>query len=220
MRAVVLQHAHGAGEENVSRPVSRVLSGDCSPRRPFIWDDARASPRCNQPGRRSGTRLGATVFPRARPPLFGLAPGGVCHATSVARRAVRSYRTISPLPWFAEARRGGLISVALSLGSPPAAVSRHRGSMEPGLSSAAGCIATTRGRRQRPPGRLTRRHKGLCAGIVKGSDGGQTFSSPQPIDAGPPPTPNPSPPGGGEQFRVDRAHYSRTAFCVERICLI
>jgi hypothetical protein len=32
------------------------------------------------------------------PPLFGLAPGGVCHAASVARRAVRSCRTLSPLP--------------------------------------------------------------------------------------------------------------------------
>ena len=30
--------------------------------------------------------------------LFGLAPGGVCRATPVAGRAVRSYRTISPLP--------------------------------------------------------------------------------------------------------------------------
>src|SRR6185312_9474450 len=32
-------------------------------------------------------------------------------------------------------RAGGLFSVALSLGSPPAAVSRHRRSLEPGLSS-------------------------------------------------------------------------------------
>src|SRR5437764_6199645 len=32
-------------------------------------------------------------------------------------------------------RAGGLFSVALSLGSPPAAVSRHRQSLEPGLSS-------------------------------------------------------------------------------------
>ena len=31
--------------------------------------------------------------------------------------------------------QGGLLSVALSLGSPPPAVSRHRVSMEPGLSS-------------------------------------------------------------------------------------
>ena len=32
------------------------------------------------------------------PPLFGLAPGGVCRAVSVAGDAVRSYRTLSPLP--------------------------------------------------------------------------------------------------------------------------
>jgi len=30
--------------------------------------------------------------------LFGLAPSGVFPATTVASRAVRSYRTISPLP--------------------------------------------------------------------------------------------------------------------------
>src|SRR5690349_4926503 len=32
------------------------------------------------------------------PPLFGFAPGGVCRAAPVAGRAVRSYRTVSPLP--------------------------------------------------------------------------------------------------------------------------
>jgi hypothetical protein len=31
-------------------------------------------------------------------PLFGLAPGGVCHAVAVASPPVRSYRTLSPLP--------------------------------------------------------------------------------------------------------------------------
>jgi hypothetical protein len=31
-------------------------------------------------------------------PLFGLAPGGVCHAAPVTSSAVRSYRTVSPLP--------------------------------------------------------------------------------------------------------------------------
>ncbi len=36
---------------------------------------------------------------RAAPhPLFGLAPGGVYHATSVSGGPVRSYRTLSPLP--------------------------------------------------------------------------------------------------------------------------
>jgi len=33
--------------------------------------------------------------------LFGLAPGGVCHALDVTTEAVRSYRTFSPLPTFA-----------------------------------------------------------------------------------------------------------------------
>jgi len=33
--------------------------------------------------------------------LFGLASGGVYHAAPVARNAVRSYRTLSPLPAFA-----------------------------------------------------------------------------------------------------------------------
>src|ERR1700753_3754792 len=37
-----------------------------------------------------------TVAPR--PPLFGLAPGGVYLAAPVARGAVRSCRTVSPLP--------------------------------------------------------------------------------------------------------------------------
>src|ERR1700754_1426320 len=69
----------------------------------------------------------------ALPSLFGLAPGGVCHAVAVAGNAVRSYRTFSPL--LAEA--GGSFSVALSLGSPPPGVIRHRMSMEPGLSSSA-----------------------------------------------------------------------------------
>ena len=32
------------------------------------------------------------------PFLFGLAPGGVCRAAGVTAGAVRSYRTVSPLP--------------------------------------------------------------------------------------------------------------------------
>jgi len=63
--------------------------------------------------------------------LFGLAPGGVYRAIYIAAHAVGSYSTFSPLPQ----KRGGLFSVALSLGSPPPGVTRHRISMEPGLSS-------------------------------------------------------------------------------------
>ena len=53
-----------------------------------------------------------------------------------------------------------MFSVALSLGSPPAAVSRHPVSMEPGLSS-------TVVRRQRPSSRLTGAHKGAIVSRVK-----------------------------------------------------
>jgi hypothetical protein len=50
---------------------------------------ARTDPRpCP---RKSGDRA-PTSF------LFGLAPGGVCRAVSIAGNAVRSYRTVSPLP--------------------------------------------------------------------------------------------------------------------------
>ena len=38
-------------------------------------------------------------------PLFGLAPGRVCHATSVTGSAVGSYPTVSPLPTVREATR-------------------------------------------------------------------------------------------------------------------
>ena len=86
------------------------------------------------------------------PSLFGLAPGGVCRAAGVAAGAVRSYRTVSPLPRSYATLRGGLFSVALSLGSRPPDVIRHRVSLEPGLSSPA----TFRFRPERPPGRLTR----------------------------------------------------------------
>jgi len=36
--------------------------------------------------------------------LFGLAPGGACHAVPVARHAVGSYPTLSPLPLLTERR--------------------------------------------------------------------------------------------------------------------
>src|SRR5581483_8554819 len=63
-----------------------------------------------------------------------LAPGGACHAVPVAGSAVGSYPTLSPLPASPRAA-GGLLSVALSLGSPPAGVTRRLLAVEPGLSS-------------------------------------------------------------------------------------
>ena len=115
------------------RPVSRVLS----PQKggwPFIWDARCRTPRAPYPGGKP-----ESLWTRKpAPPLFRLAPGGVCPATTVADHAVRSYRTLSPLPAIPEGLAGGLLSVALSLGSPPPGVTRHRYSVEPGLSSPVG----------------------------------------------------------------------------------
>ena len=86
----------------------------------------------NQPGRQ-GPETGPSPLARKASSLFGFAPGGACHAVPVAGSAVRSYRTFSPLP--PHECGGGSISVALSLGSPPPDVIRHRVSVEPGLSS-------------------------------------------------------------------------------------
>jgi hypothetical protein len=70
------------------------------------------------------------------PPLFDFAPGGVCRATCVTTGAVRTYCTGSTLP---RQSSGGVFSVALSLNQPlpagPPGVTRHRSSLEPGLSS-------------------------------------------------------------------------------------
>ena len=85
----------------------------------------------DRPGRRPGNRLLACA---SVPPLFGLAPGGVCHATPVTGSAVRSYRTLSPLP----AGRN-LLAVCSLLhfpwGCPRRALPGTLASVEPGLSS-------------------------------------------------------------------------------------
>jgi len=50
------------------------------------------------PGWRRRKRRLPRRFPGGRPSLCGLAPGGVCPAATVTGGAVRSYRTLSPLP--------------------------------------------------------------------------------------------------------------------------
>jgi len=102
-------------EKGQSRPVSRVLS-----RRVVAFPAAADIPlgpalppaSSELPGSAAGNRIA---------PLCALAPGGACRAARVATGAVRSYRTVSPLPAFA----GGLFSVALSRESPRLAVSQH-----------------------------------------------------------------------------------------------
>ncbi len=65
---------------------------------------------------------GPSLIPCGIALLFDLAPCGVYRAATVASDAVRSYRTFSPLPL---RNRGGLFSVALSVGSPLPRVTRH-----------------------------------------------------------------------------------------------
>ena len=136
----------------VSWPVSRVLSGVTSATAIHLGRPSLGA-SSNQPGWRAWKRACRLDFSTCWPSLFGLAPDGVCRAGAVTGAAVRSYRTVSPLLASAltgsrtaglaglprrcskAAKAGGLFSVALSLGSPPAAVNRHPVSMEPGLSS-------------------------------------------------------------------------------------
>src|SRR5207302_1799304 len=98
-----------------SRPVSRVLF-----RRVVAFPAAANIPlgptlppaSSGLPGSAAGNRI---------TPLCALAPGGACRAARVTTGAVRSYRTVSPLPAFA----GGLFSVALSRELPRLAVGQH-----------------------------------------------------------------------------------------------
>jgi hypothetical protein len=127
---------------HVSRSISRVLDGmrTCACATAIPLGRRLPGASSNLPGRQD-LDTDPEAHPLAReslaPSLFGLAPGGVCHAAGVTAGAVRSYRTVSPLPRLNATHRGGLFSVALSLGSHPPDVIRHRLSTEPGLSSPA-----------------------------------------------------------------------------------
>jgi hypothetical protein len=81
--------------------------------RPFLWDNVCTLPRATYPDGEPDTAptgVIACANSPALPSLFGLAPGVVCHAVSVAGPAVRSYRTFSPLlplPLSLSRKRGG-----------------------------------------------------------------------------------------------------------------
>ena len=143
-------------ERSASRPVSRVLYGGLSPTwRPFVWDARCRTPRATNPGDWSGKDWNS--FEPA-PPLFGLAPGGVCRAVPVAGSAVGSYPTVSPLPGTRPGRFhfcGTFPEVALA-GSWPAPSFRGARTFLPGEIPGAAA---------RPTGA---RHMGERASRVKG----------------------------------------------------
>lgn len=84
--------------ESASRPVSRVLygPGPCGPERGSHSSGTHIAVRLKQPTRMINPGKGPGLRPASS--LFGLAPGGVYRAASVAGRAVGSYPTLSPLP--------------------------------------------------------------------------------------------------------------------------
>ncbi len=112
--------------------VSRVLSGGSRPVDGHSSTTGVAA-GLQQPTRTTGP-VPALPCRHGAPSLFGLAPGGVY----LAARRYRQRGALLPHPFsLAGANPGGLLSVALSLGSPPPGVTRHRRPVEPGLSSPA-----------------------------------------------------------------------------------
>jgi len=71
-------------------------------------------------------------------PYLVLLRVGFTIATPVTSRAVRSYRTFSPLP---TKHMGGFLSAALSVSSRPPGVTWRSDPLEPGLSSVTGVTA-------------------------------------------------------------------------------
>jgi hypothetical protein len=115
---------HPLLHHEVSQPISRVLS------RTVIYLGL-LSPTTSSS---LPELLARTVRALRREFLFGLAPSGVYRAIIVTNNAVRSYRTLSPLP--AINCLGGLLSAALAvdINIPPRSYLAPC-PMEPGLSS-------------------------------------------------------------------------------------
>ena len=114
-----------------------MLEGTCRAVAAIHLDRLLPDGSSSQPG-----SLGAKLpcLRKGARPLFGLAPGGVCHAGLVTKPPVRSCRTLSPLPVrFRRHRRYTLCGTFPELRSigprRPAGVTRHPCFVEPGLSS-------------------------------------------------------------------------------------
>jgi hypothetical protein len=100
--------------------------------RPFLWGRRHRRPRCDQPGRQRGSTLGCIPKDRPGRPYSVLLRVGL--AMPLPLPAARCALT-APFHPYPARMQGGLLSVALSLGSPPPDVIRHPVSVEPGLSS-------------------------------------------------------------------------------------
>jgi hypothetical protein len=138
------RHANGVLCQPACKPGSvwRVAP----PRRPFLWGADCSAPRATNPGGGEDRAGRESCLSHPCRPYSVLLPVGF--AVPLPLPAARCALTAPFHPCLCGSpRAGGLFSVALSLGSPPAAVSRHRRSLEPGLSSTAldGRKASSRG---------------------------------------------------------------------------
>ena len=108
------------GEERTYKrdPVLRLAAKG----RPSLWDRRCRRPRAAYPEASSGPLAPAVRSPRPECFLLGLAPGGVCLAATVARRAGELLPHRFTLTDLSD---GGLFSVALSVGFPPLGVTQH-----------------------------------------------------------------------------------------------
>ena len=153
----------------ISRPVSRVLYGaGRGPTRDGHSSGTPVARRFEQPTRTAGSghrswnaaAAGATLAFHTVPIRFCSRWGLPCRLRCRKRGALLPHRfTLTAGTFPGGTGRGGLFSVALSLGSPPPDVIRHRMSKEPGLSSPA----TFRSLPERPSGRLTGQGWGVDA---------------------------------------------------------
>src|SRR5579862_2908398 len=107
---------------------------------PFIWDARLRTPPATDPsGGAKGPPGGAGAADAACRSYLVLLPVGFSLPPTLppARCALTApFHPCRPCrPMTGRHGLGGVFSVALSLGSPPPAVNRHRTSVEPGLSS-------------------------------------------------------------------------------------
>jgi hypothetical protein len=166
----------GRKTKSASRPVSRVLYGPRALRRGNVAAIplGPVSPPAsrNLPGWWAGNSPEGcpSTIPIRSCSRWGLPCRSRCrsrgellpHRFTLTPPAVRLHLSILAARTEPNCRRGGLFSVALSLGLPPPVVNRHRISMEPGLSSPA----AFRRLRVRPPGRLAGRIKAFAPQIA------------------------------------------------------
>src|SRR5579862_326799 len=136
---------------------------------PFIWDARLRTPPATDPsGGAKGPPGGAGAADAACRSYLVLLPVGFSLPPPLpaARCALTApFHPCRPCrPMTGRRGLGGMFSVALSLGSPPPGVTRHRASVEPGLSSPR---RSTNSGEERPSDRLAWDDVGSRVALVK-----------------------------------------------------